>query len=143
MNELKYYVGTGLKFRIHKDGDHIEEERGFTGIHFSKSTTTIWFGEIGYSNDYFDFKPILKPLSVLKYRLKAWKSNGVQQVFLSGQIRIGDLWDIANGEVTDWRQFQSKVLIFLLERQYDVFGLLDKGLAIRSMKLEESDLSDL
>ncbi|WP_425235832.1 hypothetical protein [Ulvibacterium sp.] len=136
MNELKYYVGTRLRFVIHREGDRIEEDKMFTGIHFSESTTTIWFGEIGYSNEYFDFKPILKPLNVLKYNLKGLEKVGKELTFFSANELVENLWAIANGDIKDWRCFRSDALFFLIERQYDVFGLIDKRSAIKSMELE-------
>ncbi len=142
MNELKYYVGTRLKFLIHREGDRVEEEKKFTGIHFSKSTTTIWFGEIGYSDEYFDFKPILRPLNMLKHRLKGLEKVGMERTFFSKNVLAADLWAIANGDITDWRYFKSDALIFLIERQYDVFGLIERRLAIKSMELENETSDD-
>lgn len=142
MNELKHYVGTRLKFIIHREGDRIEEEKKFTGIHFSKSTTTIWFGEIGYSNEYFDFKPILKPLNMLKHRLKGLEKVGMESTFFSTNVLAADLWAIATGDITDWRYFKSDTLIFLIDRQYDVFGLIERSLAVKSMDLEDDTWDD-
>ncbi|WP_299532329.1 hypothetical protein [Ulvibacterium sp.] len=142
MNELKHYVGTGLKFLIHREGDRIEEEEKFTGIHFSKSTTTIWFGEIGYSDEYFDFKPILRPLDMLKYSLRGLEKISPESTFFSTNVLAADLWAIANGNITDWRNFKSDTFIFLIERQYDVFGLIERKLAIRSMGLGDESRND-
>ena len=66
MNELKYYVGAGVKFCIYLKGNLVREQKSLTGVTYIDSEVTIWFEEVGYSNEKFDFKPILKPLTELK-----------------------------------------------------------------------------
>ncbi|WP_411032406.1 hypothetical protein [Spongiimicrobium sp. 3-5] len=143
MNELKYYVGTGIKFFINLKGKSVWEKRSLTGITYINSEVTIWFDEVGYSSERFDFKPILKPLTELKQFLTGLEKVGADPTFFSTSQMAADLQSISNGGITDRNHYKTNVFLFLIKGQYDVFGLIEKGLAISSLDIEDEPSDSL
>ena len=137
MDELKHYMNTGLRFALYIDGKLMDIKKGATGVNYTEQGMTLWFGTVGYSDEDFTFVPILKPLTELKAKLE-----GLENEVETPNYFLTDLLAISKGDITDWRQFKVDIFHFLIKRHYDVFDLIEKGLAIDSTEQDDGTSED-
>jgi len=111
-----------------------------SGIELSNNESDIYWIDndkgIGHHYDYADFKPILRPLSDLTKEIE--HNNSVLDLILylcntydyRGQMHI--IQDIVKEKIPIAMYFE------LLRWHFDVFGLIDKGLAVPFSAVEKT-----
>lgn len=96
----------------------------------------VWLKEMTYAADLFECKPILRPMSDLEDSSKNYLDllNEVGQTI---EYNGGSFFDgVASFDDPCWLPYAS--FEFLLENHFDVFGLIDQGLAIDINTVEEA-----
>ena len=92
---------------------------------------TITCFEVAYlDSEYDEFKPILRPLSDLKTSHNIFEDKAICFIDESdngGSFTIDDIYfKYKESSFSDWRN----AYLLLLKGHFDVFGLIEKGLAI-------------
>lgn len=143
--ELKYiapYLPYGLKMIFEKSGRIIE----LAGIQKTDANNLIFIQKYGqfYEETIWKFKPILRPLSDLTKEIEhngekfvpiEWFEIGDDENLCpdygNGNIKlISLLKDMSKHNFIDLNYMQYGVIEKLLEWHFDIFGLLEQGLAV-------------
>jgi hypothetical protein len=111
LEDLAPYLPYGLKY-LDKDTNELTVMRSIS--------TEINLIDMGWGNahELKEFKPILRPLSDLTKQ---------DNLVFNVEIYSGLINNIQNQETTQWGVWEYELL---LKNHYDVFGLIEKGLAI-------------
>ena len=136
LKHLSPYLPYGLKMIFEGKGGRIVEVTGLRVAGISEKTSNLlYFNSISETLAVGYFKPILRPISDLIQRLDFFEignENGYMVEFDHENFKIiQDLKNIA--EFRDYFSFQflpNIVASQLIEWNFDVFGLIEKGLAV-------------
>lgn len=130
LREIAPYLPYGLKMIFEKSGKIIE----LSGIELSESEKLIFIHKNAFfESTKWNFKPILRPLSDLT---KEIEHNGEKFVPIK-KLGINKMWlGINDYHIHVYNQPYSEVQQ-LLEWHFDIFGLIEAGLAIDINTLEQ------
>lgn len=134
--ELKHiapYLPYGLKGRVDKES-YLQEERERIGELKTIDLADLYYelvvyGDLGYFLcDISDIKPILRPLSDLTKEI----SNGVGLFYPYEELHLcySDVTNFLNEDLWIGQWWDYEKVSKLFEWHFDVFGLIEKGLAI-------------
>lgn len=130
--ELKHlapYLPYGLKMIFEGKGGRILEVTGLRTAGISEKTSNLlFFNSISETLSCGYFKPILRPISDLDKEITIDNNTFVPHLLLGGRPNLTDY---------DLKYFENNIINLsydlvhkLIEWHFDVFGLIDKNLAI-------------
>lgn len=134
--ELKHlapYLPYGLKGKSNNgQSDSIDELKGLYSCHDITLTSRLsCYNSVDYSVDYENFKPVLRPMSDLTNDVLRKTMNLIDHSSHIDWTTNEREYLIKKRGLNGWlNEIPYIITLFLFENHFDVFDLIEKGLAI-------------